>query len=252
MAFSPNLFLSNAVMHTGFAKSSRFRVIMNMPPGVRNFVSGSAFTNFMDSLDQTAGGAVQSLNSVLNGFIANNGGGVAVPSNDSTVSRFLSLQCEATELPGRSIQTNDVDIYGPVFKRPYKNAYADHSFTFICTNDFYERRLFDTWMEAMIPSDTQNVRYAKNSRGERQYQTDIAIVQYDDFIKQIYAVKLIDAFPLSVGSMGMNWSDDNFHRLTVQFAFTKYDVITNLQYDFPNASDIFGALGTRILGGITL
>ena len=70
--------------------------------------------------------------------------------------------------------------------------------------------------------------------------------------KNIYAVKLIDAFPISVAPMPLSWGEDGFHRLTTQFAYTKYEVITNLQYDFPNASDIFGAIGTRILGGINI
>ena len=252
MAFSPQIFYSNAVQHGGFAKPSRFRVILNMPPGVINHISKSKYESFIEGLDTVTSSAVSSVNGFISNLFGIGGAGQSVPALNSTVSRYLALQCESTELPGRSVLTTDVEIYGPIFKRPYRTAYTEIPFTFICTNDFYERRLFDTWMESMVPSDTHNVRYSKNILGESQYTTDIAIVQYDEFVKQIYAVKLIDAFPISISSMPLSWGEDGFHRLTTQFAYRKYEVITNLQYDFPNASDIFGAIGTRILGGINI
>ena len=251
MAFSPQIFLSNVVQHGGLARTNRFRVIMNLPPGVTKFIDKSTFDSFMESVDSTVGGAINTATSVLSKLLGGQDG-PPVPRNDSSASRYLSLQCETTELPGRSVLTQEIDIYGPVYKRPYKAAYGEIPFTFVCTNDFYEKKLFDVWMESMVPTDTHNVRYAKSESNQRQYTSDVVIVQYDDFIKQIYAVKLIDAFPVSVSPMGLNWSDDGFHRLSVQFAYTKYELITNLQYDFPNASDIFGAIGTRILGGLTL
>ena len=252
MAFSPQIFYSNAVQHGGFAKPSRFRVILNMPPGVINHISKSKYESFIEGLDTVTSSAVTSVNGFISNIFGIGGAGQGVPPLNSTVSRYLALQCESTELPGRSVLTTDVEIYGPTFKRPYRTAYTEIPFTFICTNDFYERRLFDTWMESMVPSDTHNVRYSKNILGESQYTTDIAIVQYDEFVKQIYAVKLIDAFPISISAMPLSWGEDGFHRLTTQFAYRKYEVITNLQYDFPNASDIFGAIGTRILGGINI
>lgn len=241
MTFSPQIFLSNAIQNGGFAQSNRFRVIMNIPPGVSKFIGKSTFNTMLDSFGNVGAG----LSNILGG-----GSGTDPMKNNSAISRYLSLQCENTELPGRAVQTNEVDVYGPVYKRPYKTSYTDHAFTFICNNEFMEKKLFDTWMEAMVPTDTHNVRYAINQNGERNYQTDVAIVQYDDTIKQIYAVKLIDAFPISVGAMGLNWSDDGFHRLSVQFAYTKYEVVYNLQYELPNLADVFGAVGTRVLGGI--
>lgn len=252
MAFSPQIFYSNAIQHAGFAKPSRFRVILNMPPGVINQISKSTYESFIEGLDTATSATLNTVNGFIGNLFGNAGTGQGVPALNSTVSRYLAMQCESTELPGRSVLTNDIDIYGPVFKRPYKTAYSEIPFTFICTNDFYERRLFDTWMETMLPTDTHNARYSRNVDGQRQYTTDVAIIQYDEFVKQIYAVKLIDAFPISVAPMPLSWGEDGFHRLTTQFAYTKYEVITNLQYDFPNASDIFGAIGTRILGGINI
>jgi hypothetical protein len=89
----------------------------------------------------------------------------------------------------------------------------------LCTNEFYERKLFDRWMEAIHPTDTNNMRYPKGDKS--RYMTNIKIIQYDDFIKQIYAVELIDAFPIGVAPQALSWSDDGFHRLTITICISK-------------------------------
>ena len=45
----------------------------------------------------------------------------------------------------------------------------------------------------------------------------------------------------------LNWSDDNFHRLSVQFAYQKYDVVYEGSYDLvAAATEYFGAKGARL------
>ena len=78
--------------------------------------------------------------------------------------------------------------------------------------------------------------------------TNIKIIQYDDFIKQIYAVELIDAFPIGVAPQSVSWSDDAFHRLQVQFAYQKYKTIYEGNYDLgAAAAALFGSVGSRLL-----
>jgi hypothetical protein len=162
------------------------------------------------------------------------------------MSRYLALQCEAAELPGKTLQTADVKIYGPTFKVPYQTMYSDTTLTFICTNDFYERKLFDRWIEAIMPSDTNNLRFAKGAQS--RYLTNIKVIQYDDFIKQIYAVELMDAFPIGVAPQTLSWSDDGFHRLSIQFAYQKYRPIYEGTYDLAAAGTaLFGSAFSRIL-----
>jgi hypothetical protein len=162
------------------------------------------------------------------------------------MSRYLALQCESAELPGKTFQTADVKIYGPTFKVPYQTMYGDTTLTFLCTNEFYERKLFERWMEAIHPTDTNNMRFAKGAQS--RYMTNIKIIQYDDFIKQIHAVELIDAFPIGIASQALNWGEDGFHRLGIQFAYQKYRTVYDGSYDIgAAASALFGAAGARLL-----
>jgi hypothetical protein len=243
MSFSPNLFLSNVRAKDGLAKTARFEVVLPIPPYINQFIGNSVIEkilNFPNSIFNDVTDAI--------GSAFGRGGQQDEFSRTSnaSVSRYLALQCESAELPGKSLATADVKIYGPTFKVPYQTQYTDTTLTLLCTNDFYERKLFDRWTEAIMPSDTNNLRYAKDNA--TRYMTNIKIIQYDEFIKQIYAVELIDAFPIGIAAQGLSWSDEAFHRLQVQFAYQKYRVIYDGNYDLAAAAtSLFGSAATRLL-----
>ena len=244
MAFSPNLFLSNIRSKDGLAKTCRYEVILPIPPYINEFIGNSILEkilNFPNSIFSEVSDAINSA------FGRNSGNGDEYSkSSNSSMSRNLALQCEAAELPGKTLTTADVKIYGPTFKIPYQTQYSDTSLTFLCTNEFYERKLFDRWMEAIHPSDTNNLRYPKGDKS--RYMTNIKIIQYDDFIKQIYAVELIDAFPIGVAPQSLSWGDDAFHRLQISFAYQKYRTIYEGSYDLGGTlTTLFGAAGSRLL-----
>lgn len=240
MAFSPQSFLSNINAKEGLAKPSRFEVILPIPPYINQFVGNSVLEKIIN------------LGNTLSASIAN----LLGSSNQSpqsttanpTLSRYLALQCESTELPGKTLQTADVKIYGPTFKVPYQTQYGETTLNFLCTNDFYERKLFEKWMESIMPTDTNNLRYAKGSN--TRYLTNIKIIQYDEFVKQIYAVELIDAFPIGVAAQPLAWSEEGFHRLSVQFSYQKYRVIYDGNYNLAAlAGELLGqSIGNKLQG----
>jgi hypothetical protein len=243
MSFSPNLFLSNVRGKDGLAKTSRFEVVLPIPAYINQFVGNSVIEQILNFPNSIFNDVTDAIGSAFGGSRDQD---PQSRSANSSMSRYLALQCETAELPGKTLQTADVKIYGPTFKVPYQTQYADTSLTFICTNQFYERKLFDRWMEAIMPSDTNNLRFPKGNQS--RYMTNIKIIQYDDFIKQIYAVELIDAFPIGIGPQSLNWADDGFHRLTVQFAYQKYRPIYDGTYNLAAAATaLFGSGLSRIL-----
>jgi hypothetical protein len=240
MSFSPNLFLSNIKAKDGLARPCRFEVVLPIPAYIGNSVGNSVIEkilNFPNSIFTDISGAITSAIGQQND---------AQRSANPAVSRYLALQCETAELPGKTLQTADVKIYGPIFKVPYQTQYTETSLTFICTNEFYERKLFDKWLEAIMPTDTNNLRYPKGNSSN--YLSKIRIIQFDDVVKQIYAVDLIDAFPIGIASQPLSWADEGFHRLTVQFAYQKFETIYEGNFDIGRAAaSILGAGATRLL-----
>jgi hypothetical protein len=243
MSFSPNLFLANVRAKDGLAKPSRFEVVLPIPTYIGSFVGNSIIEKILNFPNSVFNDVTDAIGSA---FGKQGQKDDQSKTSSPSTSRYLALQCESAELPGRTLTTADVKIYGPTFKVPYQTQYGDISLTFLCTNDFFERKLFDRWMEAIHPSDTNNLRFPKGQ--VTRYMTNIKIIQYDDFIKQIYAVELIDAFPIGVAPQALSWGEDGFHRLQVQFAYQKLRVQYEGTYNLAAAATaLFGAAGSRLL-----
>lgn len=222
MAFSPNSFLSNINAKGGLAKPARFQVLLPLPPYIAQYVSNSLIEKILNFPNSIMSDVTDAINGALGQEKGNRG-------SNPTISRYLALQCESAELPGKNFVTEDVKIYGPTFKVPYQVQYAETTLTFICTNDFFERKLFERWMTAIMPTDTNNFRYPKGQNSK--YMTDITIKQYNEDVTQIFATRLIDAFPISIAAQQLSWGDDNFHRLAIQFAYYRYEPIVDTKVD---------------------
>jgi hypothetical protein len=245
MSFAPNLFLSNIKAKDGLARPNRFQVILPIPQYINNFIGNSVFEQLFN-LPNTI---FTNASDILGGVFGSQPQDPQSKTTNASISRYLALQCESAELPGKTLNTADVKVYGPTFKVPYQSQYTDTSLTFLCTNEFYERKLFDRWIESIMPTDTNNLRFPKDD--ETRYMTNIKIIQYDEFIKQIYAVELIDAFPVGIASQQLTWTDDNVHRLTVQFAYQKYRTIYDGTYDLTQAAAaLFGLQGEKLMAGL--
>jgi hypothetical protein len=226
MSFSPQLFLSNLNSKDGLAKSNRYEVVLPIPQYINEFIGHS----LIESIINLPNNIIADISDAISGRTTE---GQSKTSNAS-MSRYLALQCEAAELPGKTLLTADAKVYGPTFKVPYQTQYSDTNLTFLCTNEFYERKLFELWMESIMPTDTNNLRFPKGTNS--RYLTNIKIIQYDEFIRQIFAIELIDAYPIGISSQPLSWSEEGFHRLTVQFAYQKYRVVYQGNYDLVSAA----------------
>jgi hypothetical protein len=240
MSFSPNLFLSNINGKGGPARSNRFEVILPIPPYIGQSIGNSVLEKVLNFPNSVFSDVSDAINSRIGSESDR------MQSSNPSVSRYLALQCESAELPGRTLETADARIYGPSFKVPYRMQYSETTLTFICTNEFYERKLFERWMDAIIPPDTNNPRFPKSTAS--RYLTDIRVIQYDDIVRQIYAVDLIDAFPTGISPQALSWGDDAFHRLSIQFSYQKYRSIFEGKYDIGQTlASLGGSAATRLL-----
>ena len=235
MSFSPNLFLSHMRSKDGPAKPSRFEVVIPLPKYISDFVPNNIIENLLNLPNAIFDTVTDAIGS------ATGRNRDKLTDSNPTLSRYLALQCETAELPGRTLMTQEAKVYGPTYKVPYQSQYNEMTLTFLCTNEFWERKLFDRWIEAIMPSDTNNMRYAKDEA--TRYMTPIKVIQYDDFIKQIYAVELVDAFPIGISAQPLSWSEDGFHRLSVQFAYQRYKPVYTGSYDIAAAAAALFGVG---------
>jgi hypothetical protein len=131
-------------------------------------------------------------------------------------SRNLTLRCENAELPSRTFATMDRKTYGPVEKLPYLSTYNDLNLTFIVDGDMNQKKFFDAWLELVNPKFTNDFNYRDD------YSTSIIINQYDVSNQLTYSIELIEAYPVSINQLDLDWGSDAHHRLTVSFAYTEW------------------------------
>ena len=130
----------------------------------------------------------------------------------------MSFLCNQATLPGRAFNASDVRTWGPKRRQPNLSVYDDMSMMFYCRNDdLFPRPLFEEWQNAIIETTTGNIGYFNN------YVSDIEIEQFDETGDTIYTIKLIDAYPIIVAPLALDWSAQNTpHNLNVSFAFRKW------------------------------
>lgn len=205
-----------------------------------------------------------------------------LPFGYSQATEKLSFQCEAAELPGRSLATFDARTYGPNVKYPYQTIYNDLNLTFFCTankssseartslvalnnnNDvkgtgLWEKRFFDNWMDKINPSqitDTVNTP-SYNMEYKENYQSIIEVVHYDVNDAETYSVKFMEAFPTAVNQLSLSWADESVLRLTVTFSYTRWEISNDAKNNIEGTFEYESAalatktnFGKNIISGI--
>jgi hypothetical protein len=148
-------------------------------------------------------------------------GGLYTPWLRGKNIKAVSMLCNQAVVPGRNIVTNEIRTHGPIRKAPYNSLYDDLQVGIYCTNNnLFPRDLFEEWQNAIVSTMTGQVNYFD------QYVADIKLEQYDDEQNVIYSCKFIDAYPVLVAPLALDWSSTNtVHNLTVTFAYRKWHII---------------------------
>lgn len=130
------------------------------------------------------------------------------------IARTLEYRCEMAQFPSVSFATTQRKIYGPPQIQPYLKEYNHTNMTFIVTDSMNEKMIFDNWMELINPSSTYDFNYKSD------YITPISINQYTVTDDLSYSITLVDAFPIDVGQLDVDWNNENGpHKLAVVFAY---------------------------------
>jgi len=192
MAKSIDDFKATVTKRQGLAKTNRFLTIFTPPT--------QALVN-LNPLDVV-------------GRLANNTFNARSLISDPRDIAFLT---ESVQLPGRSLNTLDFAAEKETLKIPNGFIDDDVTMTFYLTNDYYMKDMMETWMSSIVDTENYTLGYKKN------YQTDIVIQQLNSFDKNVYGVKLINAYPIAIGALALNNESENaFQRLQVTFAYDRY------------------------------
>ena len=187
----------------GFARPSRYEILLLPPTGARGTASN--------------GGDVTNIFTKIMG--QNNG--------DGTV-RTTSLRCEAISFPGRNLDTTpDPNHYGPTREVVNGYSYAPISATFQCSSDMKEKKYFETWQRLAYNPQTWSMGYYND------YVGTVQIYQLDEQDKRRYGVELVEAFPKTIAAQALDYSSTNqIHKIGVDFVYRYWKNLTD-EADLP-------------------
>jgi len=165
----------------------------------------------------------------------------------SDEASLLAVLCNQAQLPGRSFVTNEYTTHGPIRKVPYQNIYDDVVLSLYCREDMGTFKIFQEWQNYIVNSSSANeFSYFDD------FTSDIIIEQYNSLGKVTYACKLIDAYPVMVAPLQLDWGNkDSFSNMQVTMAYrywrqepldlNPFGSFLNVNSLYPNF-DISGAL----------
>ena len=151
--------------------------------------------------------------------------------------RDISLLCQSVTLPGRNISTFEHQDFKQSNKFPYTFIDGDVTISFLLTNDYYMRKMFDNWMSNIFSADSYIVGYKKN------YAVDLIIQQLDQKNTPVYGTKLEKAFPTAIESTELSQDGQEVVRMSVTFAYDKFvpeGPLSSTGSGIRAALDIFG------------
>tara|TARA_Y100000114_G_scaffold151682_1_gene168792 strand:- start:185 stop:850 length:666 start_codon:yes stop_codon:yes gene_type:complete len=131
--------------------------------------------------------------------------------------RDISILCETVNLPGRQISTNEYLSDRQAVKIPYGIINEDVTMSFILTNDYFMKKLFDNWMSGVFDVKDYRAGYKKD------FTTDVIIQQLNSKNVPIYGVKLENAFPITMNSIQLDSNSENtVQKLNVTLSYENY------------------------------
>ena len=152
--------------------------------------------------------------------------------------RDISMLCQTVSLPSRSISTTDYMADKQSNKFPNTLIDGDIDMTWILTNDYYMKTMFDGWLSSIIDMDTYTLGY------KNDFATDVIIQQLNIDNIPVYGVKLEKAYPVAVNQIDLdNNSENEVAKLTVSWAYDKYVVegpVSSTKSAIKNAASLLG------------
>jgi hypothetical protein len=98
-------------------------------------------------------------------------------------------------------------------------TYPEINLVFLCDEKLSQKRIFETWMHYINPTDDFDVAYRS------EYISDVTIQQLSDLDNTPkFTTKLYEAYPIGIASMQNSWRDEDVHRVQVTFTYRYYEV----------------------------
>ena len=147
-----------------------------------------------------------------------------------TMDEKVTLSCREAALPGSSLATHtlDNDHTGVTERHAYRRQYdTTSSFSFYVDEQYDIINFFENWISFIVnedgsrDADRDNYNYRVNFPNE--YKSEIFIRKFErDYKGRDLQYKFVNAYPISINQMPVNYDASQILLCTVNFNFSRY------------------------------
>lgn len=149
-----------------------------------------------------------------------------MPNDLTHTGRHFDMLCDAATIPARTISTFDYQAQKQSYKIANGYSQEEVSFTFLVTNDFMVKKVFDDWTSQIIDFDRYRAGYRKD------YGATVEVLQLDKKDNPTYGCKLYNAYPTSVSALAVeNSSENSVQKLSVSMAYESFEYYSNMNIE---------------------
>ena len=129
-----------------------------------------------------------------------------------------SYLVSSTQLPPQTIETTPVAWQGMEYKVPTTQTFDNHDITFKSDQGQDLRRAFLNWMAGMHDPFT-NTSVLTTGGQNLAYMSLVKLTQLNGNQQPIMTYNLINAFPVTVGEISLDYTSKEVSTFTVSFAY---------------------------------
>lgn len=138
---------------------------------------------------------------------------VVIGGPDNGENRNVMMMCEATNLPGLSLMTNNLIVFGENRETPYGITYPGLDMNFILDRNMEVKKFFTDWSNQVFNRETRTIGYRSS------YTRDIDIFVTDKEGNIVHNVKFYECYPKMVSDQSFSYSSTDVLKLSVNIVF---------------------------------
>ena len=207
MAVGLQKFISSMNRSKGFARLSRYAVVITPPGNLENLANIAG----QGAIDQLETGQADKHNNVFR-----------FQSLGKQVAQQLTLHCNSVSMPGHDLQAQDMQ-HGSA---PGRQIVTSHDYAGTIAASFYldshlrERHYFEKWQKMAVSTTTHKANYYNDYIGSME------IYQLDTNNEITYGIKATEVYPSTIA--GIEYSYESANQIATQAVSFEYRQWYNL------------------------
>jgi len=212
-------FITSMSKAKGFARTSKYAVVITPPTNLERLVSAAAASDTISSSSE---------NNLLD-----------MQSMSTHIGRQVNLHCNSVSLPGHDLQAQDVQ-HGSA---PGRQMVTSHDYAGTIAASFYldshlrERHFFEKWQRMAVNTNTHKANYYDDYIGSME------IFQLDGNGEITYGIKATEVYPTTLAGIEYAYANTNqIATQAVQFQYRQWFNMTEESISSYRGSDSYNLI----------